>query len=575
MRRLGSVTDGVIDAGGARPNWDMRAFDFETEEVAPPSVHPSLWRQARLNLIHGLFEVVPGVYQIRSLDLANMTLIEGENGVILIDVMTTNETAASALALYRKHRGDRPVTGIIYTHSHIDHWGGAAGVVDPEDVRSGRVPVIAPDRFLEEAVSENVTVGAAMLRRGHYQVGHVIPRGPLGMVDVGLGKMAPMGTLGIVAPNDLILKTGDTRKIDGVTFEFQMAPNTEAPAEMHIWAPDLKVLNMAENATHTFHNLLPLRGAQVRNSLDWSRYINEALEMWGEQAEVLVGQHHWPTWGTDRVTDFLRIQRDLYKFVHDQTVRLMNLGLTPSEIAEQIRLPDAIENAWHARAYYGALKHNAKAIHQHYLGWYDGNPAHLDPLPLHAGGQKMLEYMGGVDTVLTRARADFEAGNFRWVIEVLNKALFAEPENTEVRALLADAYEQQGYLCESGTWRNAYTNAALELRQGPPQGQMRPLLSTQTALSLTPEQLFDVWAVRLDGLAAQYARFEIEVHLTDLDQAWVLTLEHGVLTWLNRPARGPVELSLTLTKQQLARAVSGEPRCQKPSRMERSRQLVT
>lgn len=554
---LGSVEDGVIAGKGPRPVWDMRNYAFQEDEAAPESVNPSLWRQARLNGYHGLFEVIPGVYQVRSLDLANMTLIEGETGVILIDTLTTVETAAAALALYRKHRGDRPVTGIIYTHSHIDHWGGATAVVDTADVASGKVPVIAPDQFMEEAVSENVTVGTAMWRRGNFQIGQFLRPGPLGQVDVGLGKAAPMGNWALMAPNDLIMATGDTRVIDGVRFEFQMAPDTEAPAEMHIWAPDLKLLNMAENATHTFHNLLPLRGAQVRNTLDWSGYLNEALEMWGDEAEVLVGQHHWPTWGNARVRDHLKIQRDLYKFVHDQTVRLMNLGLTPPEIAETIRLPETIENAWHARGYYGALKHNTKAIYQHYIGWYDGNPAHLDPLPPQAGGRKMLDYMGGAEAVLERARKDFDAGEYRWVIEVLDRALFAEPGHEGIRALLADAYEQRGYGCESGTWRNAFLNAAQELRVGAPKLRISSIITQATALALTPAQLFGILAVRLDGHAAQHEAMHINFRFTDLGEDWLLTLENGALTWLAGKVDATATATLTLEKSALASAVSG------------------
>lgn len=554
---LGTLPDGVVEGRGKRPVWDMRSYAFTQEEEAPHSVNPSLWRQARLNAIHGLFEVVPRVYQVRGLDLANMTLIEGDKGVILIDTMTSVETATAALGLYRQHRGNRPVTGVILTHSHIDHWGGATAIVDPADVIAGRVPVIAPDQFLEEAVAENVTVGPAMLRRGHFQLGHVLVRGPLGHVDNGLGKATPMGSWALMAPNDLILKTGETRTIDGVRFEFQMAPDTEAPAEMHIWMPDFSVLNMAENATHNFHNLLPLRGAQVRNSLDWSGYINEALHMWGDKAQVLIGQHHWPTWGNARVCAHLKIQRDVYKFIHDQTVRLMNLGLTPNEIAETLRLPESIENAWHARGYYGALKHNAKAIYQHYLGWYDGNPATLDPLPPQAGGQKMLEYMGGAEAVLARAREDYNKGNYRWVIEVLNRALFAEPENAEVRDFLAETYEQQGYLCESATWRNAYLNAAQELRNGVPKLRMRSTISYDTAVNLTIPQLFGVLATRLDGLAAQYATLTIAFHFTDLEQDWGLTLENGALTWMKGQSQDPTA-SLSLRKTALAAVVAGK-----------------
>jgi alkyl sulfatase BDS1-like metallo-beta-lactamase superfamily hydrolase len=500
---LDTIEDAHIVGDTGRVVWTMKTYAFQSEATAPPTVNPSLWRQARLNTAHGLFEVVPGVYQVRGFDIANMTLVEGQKGVIIADTLTAVEAAQEALALYRRHRGDRPVTGIIYTHTHVDHWGGAAGIVHPKDVAAGKIPVIAPDEFMEHAVSENVIAGNAMLRRALYQFGGLLPRGPAQQVDCGLGKAITAGRVALVPPNDTITHTGETRTIDGVEFVFQMAPETEAPAEMHFYLPAFKVLNLAENATHNFHNLLPFRGAQVRNSLDWSKYIQEAIDLWGDAADVLCGQHHWPVWGRERVVGHLEAQRDLYRYAHDQTVRLMNHGLKPAEIAEQIGTPKSLDIAWATRGYYGHIRHNAKAIYQHYLGWYDANPATLDPLPPVETGRKMVEYMGGGAAILGRARADFAKGEYRFVAQALSHLVFAEPDNSAARALLADTFEQLGYLTESSTWRNAYLFGALELRQGMPKVPSRSAIGPHILRALPTGQLFDYLAVRLNGPKAE------------------------------------------------------------------------
>ena len=386
---LGTRENAHVVNDKGRVVWSLQPYGFLAASDAPHTVNPSLWRQSQLNMHHGLFEVVPGVYQVRGFDIANMTLIEGDSGVIVVDCLTSIEGARAAVDLYFQHRGKRPVTGLIITHTHGDHWGGVRGVISDEEIASGQIPIIAPDLFMENAVSENVIAGPAMQRRAHYQFGHFLAKGARGHVDCGLGKTMALGSLSLVRPNDLIKSTGDTRMVDGIAFEFQMAPESEAPAEMHFFVPRYKLLNLAENCTHNFHNLLPFRGAEVRNTLAWSRYLAEALHMWGGKADAMCGQHHWPVWGTERITTMIRQQRDLYKFAHDQTVRLINHGLNAAEIAETIQLPASLEGAWHGRGYYGHIRHNVKAIYQKYLGWYDANPANLDPLPQSRGRPKV------------------------------------------------------------------------------------------------------------------------------------------------------------------------------------------
>jgi alkyl sulfatase BDS1-like metallo-beta-lactamase superfamily hydrolase len=553
---LGTIDNAKITSPQGRVVWSLEPYGFMSDATAPATVNPSLWRQARLNMHHGLFEVVPGVYQVRGLDIANMTLIEGDGGVIVVDTLTSIEGARAAMELYFRHRGQRPVAAVIFTHTHTDHWGGARGVLSEEQLAGGKVPIIAPNLFMEHAVSENIIAGPAMLRRAQYQFGPFLAKGPRGQVDCGLGKSMAAGSVALVRPNDLIMETGDTCTIDGVVFEFQMAPNSEAPAEMHFYIPRYKVLNLAENCTHNFHNLLPFRGADVRDALAWSKYLNQALSLWGGKAEAMCGQHHWPVWGRERIDTMIRQQRDLYKFAHDQTIRLMNHGLTATEIAETIQLPKSLEGAWHGRGYYGHIRHNVKAIYQKYLGWYDANPVNLDPLPPVEAGKKYVEYMGGAEALLARARADLAKGEFRFVAQAVSHLVFADPDNAAARALLADTFEQLGYGAESSTWRNAYLFGAQELRVGMPKTPPRPLMPRETLTALRTSQLWDVLGVRLNGPKAEGKHIVLNWTFTDTGESFVLTLENCALTYHEGTQSETADASFSLARNTLDEVIA-------------------
>ena len=552
---VASLDPCVIRAEDGRVVWDNDAYDFLRSE-APTTANPSLWRQSRLVAIQGLFEVTPGIYQVRGLDLSNITFVEGEAGVIVIDPLISTETAAAALALYREHRGDRPVTAVIYTHSHIDHFGGVKGVTTQEDVDAGSVVVIAPAGFVEHAVSENVYAGTAMARRAGYMYGAALDRGPQGQIGAGLGQTTSTGSVTLIRPTLEISTTGQEETVDGVRIVFQMAPGSEAPAEMHFYFPDLKALCLAENATHTLHNLLTLRGALVRDPHAWAGYLTEAIDLFGTEAEVAFASHHWPTWGTDRIVEFLSLQRDLYAYLHDQTLRMLNQGLVGSEIAEQIQLPPALEAAWHVHGYYGSVSHNVKAIYQRYMGWYDGNPAHLWQHPPTEAARRYVDFMGGADAVVEKARASYADGDLRWVAEVVSHVVFADPSHDAARDLLADTFEQLGYGSENGTWRSVYLSGATELRDGG-FGTPAQASSADIVAALSPEMLFDALAIRVDGPRAWSERLTVDVRFTDTGKFFRLRLANGVLTYSAVEKPGAADVTLRLPLSSLAVLASG------------------
>ena len=526
---IGTIPDARIADPGGRVFWNMADFAFEAEgQDCPATVNPSLWRQARLNAIHGLFEVTPGVYQVRNFDLSNITFIESENGYIVIDPLISSENAAAALALMRQHRGDKPVTAVIYTHSHVDHYGGVRGVLSDADIQAG-LRIIAPEGFLEEAVSENVLAGNAMGRRATYMYGSLLPRGPRGHVDAGLGKAVSLGQVSLVPPTESIAQTGTRLSVDGVEIVFQVTPDTEAPAEMNFFFPQFGALCMAENCSCHLHNIYTPRGAQVRDAKAWSFYIDEAIDLFAADTKVLFASHHWPRWGSDKATGFLKKQRDLYKYIHDQTLRMANHGLTPLEIAEELTLPPTLASEWYTRGYYGTLNHNAKAVYQRYLGWFDGNPANLHKLPPVEAGRRYVDLAGGPDALLQKARAAFEAGEYRWVAEIVNHLVFADPSNAEARHLQADALEQMGYQAESGPWRGFYLTAAMELRHPRP-AAIEPRQGAAGQIRALPaDKLLDSLSVRLNGTKAGDQAIEFNLAFADTGEAFSLSVENAVL----------------------------------------------
>jgi alkyl sulfatase BDS1-like metallo-beta-lactamase superfamily hydrolase len=555
---IAPVPEGIVRTERGTVLWNLGEYAFIDGELAPATVNPSLWRMARLNLANGLFKVTDRLYQLRGFDISNMTVIEGDTGLILIDPLTTAEVARAALAHFHAHRPNKPVVAVIYTHSHVDHYGGVRGVIDEADVKAGKVLVIAPDGFMEAVSGENVLAGRPMARRSQFQFGTMLPRGARGQVDAGLGKSVARGTTGLIAPTVSIVQPIEEHTIDGVKIVFQLAPETEAPAEMHMFYPQLGVLNMAENACPVLHNFIPLRGAVVRDPRVWSKYIGDAIKLYAPESDILIGQHHWPVWGRAAVLEHLEAQRDLYKHIHDQTLRYMNKGWRPAEIAEVIDLPAGLAERWAVRGYYGSVSHNVKAVYQRYLSWYDGNPCNLHPLPPARTAQKFVEYMGGAAAAIARARIDFAKGEYRWVAQVMKEVVFAEPQNIEARALCADALEQMGYQAESATWRNAFLYGAQELRHGVFQVPNRMLLGADMLAGLSSDIFFDAMAIRIDAAKAAGQAMAINWHFTDRHEKLVLTLRHSTLTHRLGEWSDKANTSITTTRETLDAIVLGK-----------------
>ncbi|KAM0542737.1 hypothetical protein ACHAPJ_012670 [Fusarium lateritium] len=553
---ISALSPGVIKKDDGKIVWNIDEYSFLQQEC-PPTCHPHLWRQGQLNSKQGLYEIVSGIYQTRALDLSNMSIVEGKEGIIIIDPLISCECAAASLALYQAHRGIKKITGMIYSHSHGDHYMGAQGVLPPDQDMS--IPIIAPEGFMEAIMSESILAGPAMRKRAAFMYGNALPRGPKGQVGVGLGMGSSVGTTSLIPPNVLIQKTGDEIVVDGVRIVFQMVPGTEAPAEINFHFPDFKALCVPETATNCMHNIVTLRGAQVRDAKAWSGYLDEVTTLFAEDSDVVFGSHNWPTWGKQQLVTRLEEQRDMYGYLHDQTVRLMNLGLTGVEIAERIQLPPAISRAWHCRGFYGSVSHNVKGIYQKYMTWFDGNPAHLWQYPPADEGVRYVECMGGIGSVCDKAEKYIEKDDCRFAATLLSHIIAGYPETpARAKALLAKAYETLGFSCENATWRNFYLTGAQALRTGKKAGMVAGG-KTPLGPNLSVDQWFDIMSVQLDGERAAEARLTIQFELTDLKQTWQLIVSNGVLTrrLVVKPGKSKVDLSMKLTKTQLLNVLRG------------------
>lgn len=538
--------------------WDFDVLRFAQGE-APATVHPGLWRQARLNQTPGLYQVREGIWQLRGFDLANLTLIQGRTGWIVVDPLTTQETAAAALAFARQHLGVQPVSGLVFTHSHVDHFGGALGVLTAQEAKARGVPIVAPAGFMEEATSENVLLGPAMSRRAGFMYGSHLPRDARGVVDNGLGMAVAAGRIGILPPTVLIDQPTQALDIDGVHFVFHNVPGSEAPAEMTFELPDLRAFGAAELVSQTMHNLYTLRGAKVRDALAWSRYIDRAIEHAG-RAEVVFLQHGWPVWGRERIDTFMTTQRDTYRYLHDQTVRLLNAGQTPGEIAEAVQLPPALAAQWASRGYYGTVKHNVRAVAQFYLGWFDAHPATLDPLPPVEAARRYVNLAGGADAAMAVARQAYDAGDYRWTAELLRHVLLADGKNAAARSLMAQSLEQLGYAAESAPWRNFYLTGAQELRQGiAPRSTSAPRGALADMLMQTPiPQFLDAMAASLNGPRADDVRLGVALRFSDVGESYGLWIENAVLHHRSGMPLQPPSTTLTLSKPAFLRLINGQ-----------------
>ncbi|WP_446940190.1 alkyl/aryl-sulfatase [Pseudomonas aeruginosa] len=545
---IASIADAQTLGADGKLVYSLKGYEFLQAEDSPDTVNPGLWIQARKSMTHGLYKVTEGFYQVRGMDIANMTIIEGKTGLIIIDPLMTSETSRAALDLYYQHRPQKPVLAVIYNHSHIDHYGGVKGIVDEADVKAGKVQIIAPEGFMKHAIAENVLAGNIMSRRSDYQFGTTLPRGERGQLDLGGAKVLPNGTITLIPPTRELTQPIETLLIDGVEIVNMLTPGTEAPAEMIHYFPQHKVLDTGEMAVQAQHQLLTLRGAEIRNSLAWSKDLNEALQRFGADTDILVSQHTWPVFGQQRVANYLSKQRDLYKWLHDQSLHLMNKGYKPVEIAESLRrnVPASLASEWFSRGFYGSVQRNSKAVYQQYMGWYDSNPVNLDALNDVDYGRKFVAYAGGGYALLKRAKADFAAGEYRWVAQATNHLVFAEPDNQAARELNADALEQLGYQAESAVERNSYLAAAMELRLGDKKvtAPMKTA-SADTLRALSIENIFDLLGVRLDATKAEGQHIVLNWNFSDSGKRYILNLENSALTY--SPERNAKNADATLT----------------------------
>jgi alkyl sulfatase BDS1-like metallo-beta-lactamase superfamily hydrolase len=540
--------------------WDLPKFDFlKGDKPAPDTVNPSLWRQAQVMQHHtGLFEVTEGIYQVRGLDLSNITFIEAPEGVIVMDPLISAETAKAGLDLYRKQRGDKPVVAVIHSHSHLDHYGGVMGVISHEDVKSGKVKIYAPEGFTEAALNEGVIGGNRQTRLSGYQYSQLVERSPTGNMTSGLGLDTSKGTVTFAVPTDLITDQVQKETIAGLDFEFMLAPDTEAPAEMFFYIPEYKALSTAEDAVHNQHNVYSLRGAKVRSAYNWAKYLKEANERWGGEADVLYAPHHWPIWGAERISEFLTKQSAAYKYINDQSIRLANSGYDMTEAAEMIELPEALQQEWSLRGYYGTTNHNVKAAIDKQFGWYNGNPATLHPLPRVEAAKRYVDYMGGADAIVEKAKADFDKGDYRWVMQVLMHVVYADPNNMDARNLMADASEQLGYQSEAGTWRGWYLSAAKDLREGVKQLPVLGFASPDTVAAMPLELFFDYLSIRLDGPNADGKTIRMNLDLPDTKQKYLLVVQYGVLQYHKDQQAKDADVNLTLDRATLNEVIGGK-----------------
>ncbi|MBE7043248.1 MAG: MBL fold metallo-hydrolase [Ruminococcaceae bacterium] len=544
--------------------WSQKAYDFITEhDQAPDTVNPSLWENTKNNHAYGLFEVMDGIYQVRGYDMANLTVIESDNGWIVFDPLMTVECSQAAMELIENNLGEKPIKAVIISHPHVDHFGGIKGIMADEEaadstlsiseqIESGKIPIIVPEHFTEHAISENIYAGKAMGRRANYQYGVLLEPGETGKVAMGIGMGQSIGMVSFITPTYEVKKTGETIVIDGVKMEFQMTPGTEAPAEMNVWFPQKKALWVAENCTGTLHNLYTLRGAQVRDGAAWAGYLLEAVKKYGNEVEVTFQSHNWPHWGNAVAVTYMEDTAAVYKFIHDQTLTYINQGYTSDEISNMIQLPEKLAKNWYTRQYYGTVAHNSKAVYQKYMGWYDANPVHLNPLEPSDSAKKWVEYLGDVDKVLKLAKQDFENGEYQWVAEITNVLVFADPENKEARYLCADALEQLGYQAESGTWRNAYLSAATELRNGNATSLGKAASTNgDVQRNMTPTMLFDYLSIILNKETLAEEDFVINFVLSDISEQYMLHIKSGVMLVYEDTLSDTADVTITCPKNAL------------------------